>query len=97
MASFSDLNIPDNAWVDIYAVTGASTSATLLIQNTGAYNLMYFESASAPLATSMQGFIITPNSPIKSVVLKSGEKAYVKTFNSSTLYSESGTLAVMLG
>jgi len=97
MASYNDVIVTDAAWVDLYSVVGAVTTATLIIQNKSTTPVYYVEAVSAPLISSTQGVVIAPMSPMKTVTLKSGEKVFLKAFDGSSSVLDTATIAVVLG
>lgn len=96
MSTFTDVTVTDATWVDLYAITGAVTTATLLVQNKGSIPVFYQEAVSSPASNSTNGMVIDVMSPIKIITLKSGEKAWVKAFDKSGAVDNT-TLAVTLG
>lgn len=96
MASYNDLTVTDEDWVDLYTVLGVSTTNPLQIQNKGVIALYYQEATNKPLASSVHGIVIS-SLQRTNILPKAGEKAWVKAANGTDNLVESTTLAILLG
>lgn len=69
-ATLPDITISNTAYTDVYSETGITVGTAVVIQNKGNYPVFLQTTASAPTASSENGFVI---SPLQILLVDAGE------------------------